>query len=98
MQDPTNTYHPEHVATETPVNPNWRGVTDAVPTVLDFDPATSPEWELVGHQRGVPVYSPVDPGGCGGCDNGECCGLDRDDDLAGTCCGQGDYGVCPESE
>ena len=43
---------------------------------------------------GTPVYRPRDVGGCGGCDNGECCGLDRDDDLAGDCCGQGEYGAC----
>ena len=78
--------------------PNHDEIT-SVPVRLDFDPATSSEWELVGRSRdGVPVYSPVDPGGCGGCDNGECCGLDRDDDLVGTCCGEGDYGVCPESQ
>lgn len=63
---------------------------------INFNPADHPdEWELVGHSpTGVPVYSPREIEGCGGCDNGECCGEDRDDDLSGVCCGLGEGGPC----
>lgn len=63
---------------------------------LNFNPADHPEeWELVGRSRdGVPIYAPRDVEGCGDCDNGICCGDNRDDDLAGVCCGEGEAGPC----
>ena len=65
---------------------------------IGFNPADHPdEFALVGHDpTGVPVYRPREIEGCGGCDNGECCG-DRGDDLAGDCCGQGEFGRCDDT-
>jgi hypothetical protein len=40
------------------------------------------------HVRRVYLDDP-DPEGCGGCENGECCG-----EGINPCCGLGEYGIC----
>ena len=58
-------------------------------TTLDFDPRDHPdEWERIGTDSdGTPVYRPIDTvEGCGGCDNGECCG-------ACPCCSRSRFDV-----
>lgn len=43
---------------------------------LNFNPSDYPEqFEFIGYDAdGTAVYRPIEIDGCGGCENGECCG------------------------